>query len=189
MRAADGKRPDGAQPHWEMRKRAAWSPHPSPASAPPLAPAQRELLLDELAPTLVERTKRLLGGNGRADLVVVPRVLRLGRLLHLDQVRRMDLAAVDTNRPLAEERIVGRQLLHLRDDLRALVALQRLDGLQVVQYSGIDAGVDHRGMDLTIALREPLGERARFLVHVPVERLVERLFLCLLHVLTDVICL
>src|SRR3989442_5579807 len=171
MRAPDGKRPDGAQPHREMRKRAAWSPHPSPGFAPPLAPAQRGLLLDELAPTLIERTKSLLGRNGRADLVVIPRVLRLGRLLHLDQVRRVDLAAVDTNRPLPEERSVGRQLLYLRDDPGALVTLQRLDGLQVVQHSGVDAGVDHRGIDLPIAFPEPLGARARFLVHVPLERL------------------
>src|SRR5438094_6801637 len=138
------------KPHLEMSTRARGPPHPHTASPPPLAPAQRGLLLDELAPTLIEWTKSLLGRNGRADLVVIPRVLRLGRLLHLDQVRRVDLAAVDTNRPLAEERIVGRQLLHLRDDPGALVTLQCLDGLQVVQHSGVDAGVDHRGMDLAI---------------------------------------
>src|SRR5881628_3060032 len=75
--------------------------------------AAPRLFLDELAPSLVERPERLLGRDGRLDLVVVPRVLRLGRLLHLDEVRRMDLAAVDADGPLAEERVVGRQLLHL----------------------------------------------------------------------------
>src|SRR6059036_2561741 len=131
------------------------APGPRPASAAP------RLFLDELAPSLVEWPERLLGRDGRLDLVVVPRVLRLGRLLHLDEVRRMDLAAVDADRPLAEERVVGRQLLHLG----ALVALERLDGLEVVERPRVDAGVDHRRMDLTIALGETLGERARLLVH------------------------
>src|SRR2546425_11033055 len=97
----------------------------------------------------------------------------LGWLLHLDEVRRMDLAAVDADGPLAEERVVRRQLLHLGDDLGAFVALERLDGLQVVQRPRVNARVDHRRMDPPIALGEPLRERARFLVEIPVEGLGE----------------
>src|SRR2546425_13246366 len=52
-------------------------------------------------------------------------------------------------------------------------ALERLDGLEVVERPRVDAGVDHRRMDLTVALGEALGERARLLVHVPVEGLGE----------------
>src|SRR5262245_14573603 len=52
------------------------------------------LLLHERAVTLVEGAEGLLGGDGRADLVVVPGVLGLRRLLDLDQVGRVDLAAV-----------------------------------------------------------------------------------------------
>src|SRR5882724_10466085 len=68
---------------------------------PALGPAAK-LLFDELAATLIERTERLLGRDRRADLVVVPGILRLRRLLDLDEVRRVNLAAVDANRPLAE---------------------------------------------------------------------------------------
>src|SRR5438034_9882766 len=158
MRASCASRPDGAQPRRAARTRAAWSPHPSPTPDLPGCPVAT-LFLDELAPALIERPERLLGGNGRADFVVIPRVLGLGRLLDLDEICGMDLAAVDADRPLAEARIGGRRLLHLGDDLGAVVALERLDGLQVVQRSRVHARVDHRGMDLPIALGEALGER------------------------------
>ena len=52
------------------------------------------LLLHQLASAVGERAERLLGRNRRADLVVVPRLLRLRRLLDLDEVRRVYLAAV-----------------------------------------------------------------------------------------------
>src|SRR5713101_9257013 len=146
---------------------------PLAAPGPRPAPAAPRLFLDELAPSLVEWPERLLGRDGRLDLVVVPRVFRLGWLLHLDEVRRMDLAAVDADGPLAEERVVRRQLLHLGDDLGAFVALERLDSLQVVQRPRVNARVDHRRMDPPIALREPLRERARFLVEIPIEGLGE----------------
>src|SRR5688572_12051210 len=88
-------------------------------------------LLDERAASLGQRTERLLRGDRRADLVVVPRTLRLRRLLHLDEISRVDLASVGADRALAEQRVVGRLRFHVRDDLRAVVALQRLDRLQV----------------------------------------------------------
>ena len=67
----------------------------------------RLLLLHQRAVALVERAEGLLGRDRRADLVVVPRRLRLGRLLDLEQVGGVDLAAVGADRPLAEQRIVG----------------------------------------------------------------------------------
>src|SRR5262249_10610808 len=72
---------------------------------------------------ILQRPERLIGGNRRAGLVQIPFALRFGRLLHLEEIRRMDLAAVGAHRSLAEERIVGRHLLHLGDDLGAVVAL------------------------------------------------------------------
>src|SRR5262244_2084353 len=173
MRTSVDPRPDGAQPQRAMRTRAAWSPHPSPCPDLPTAQSPRELLLHELAPTQVERAESLLRGDRRADLVVIPGILRLGRLLDLDEICGVDLATVDANSPLAEERIVGRHLLHLGDDLGAVVALERLDGLQVVQRPRVYARVDHRGMDLPVTLGEALGERARLVVHVPVKGLGE----------------
>src|SRR5437870_7740920 len=117
---------------------------------------------------VLERPKRLIRGNRRANLVIVPRTLRLRRLLDLDQVRGMNLAAVDTNRAFAEQRVVGRRLLHLRDHLGALVALQRLDGLEIVRQRRINAGVDHRRVDALVALGKALGKRPRLIVRVPV---------------------
>src|SRR5688572_21792811 len=84
-------------------------------------PAAGALLLHERAVALVHRPERLLGGNDGALLVVVPRALRLRRLLHLEQVRGMHLSPVGANGALAEERIVRGRLLHLRDHLRAVV--------------------------------------------------------------------
>src|SRR5262249_10654550 len=74
----------------------------SPPRPGSVAPAR--LFLNELASALIERPESLLRGYRCADLVVVPWVLRLRRLLDLNEIRGMDLAAVDANRPLAEER-------------------------------------------------------------------------------------
>src|SRR5664279_3331523 len=90
-------------------------------------------LFHQRAVAILQRPERLVGRDRRADLVVVPRALRFRRLLDFDQVRRMDLAAVDADRALAEQRIVGRHFLHLGHDLGAVVALQRLDRLEVMQ--------------------------------------------------------
>src|SRR5690348_11699463 len=71
-------------------------------------------LFHQRAAALFLRPERLVGRDGGAQLVVVVRVLRLRRLLHLEEVRGVDLAAVLADLALAEEWIVGRQLLHLR---------------------------------------------------------------------------
>src|SRR6185312_16779156 len=53
--------------------------------------------LHQRALALVERPEGVLSGNRGDDLQVVPRTLRLGRLLHLDQVHVMDGAAIRTD--------------------------------------------------------------------------------------------
>src|SRR6266545_8283547 len=83
-------------------------------------------LLNEGAVALVQGTEGLVGGRGRADLVVVPGAFGLRRLLDLEEVHGVDLAAVGPDAALAEHGIVGGQLLHLRDDLGAVVVLQCL---------------------------------------------------------------
>src|SRR6266545_1134663 len=98
----------------------------------PLSPAQGRgdasvaLLLDQWAVALVDGAEGLVRRDRGPDLVVVPRILRLRGLLHLDQVRRVDLPTVGSDRALAEQRVVGRRLLHPGDDLGAVVALERL---------------------------------------------------------------
>src|SRR3972149_1855124 len=79
---------------------------PPPAPPPLLAPR---------AIALGDGPEGLVGRDGGADLVVVPGVLGLGRLLDLEQVGGVDLPAVGPDHTLAEERVVGRRLLHLRD--------------------------------------------------------------------------
>src|SRR5512139_1389103 len=50
--------------------------------------------LDQRATAFGQRAERFLCRDGGADLVVVPWPLRLGRLLHFEQIHRMDLATV-----------------------------------------------------------------------------------------------
>src|SRR5215471_11512757 len=152
------------------------TPDPHPTLSLPMGgrgDAAVMLLLHQWALALVERPECLVGGNGRADLVVVPRRFRFRGLLHLHEVGGMDLAPVHANHALAEERIVGGHLLHLGDDLGAVVALERLHRLEIVGHCGVDARVDHSGMDALVALREALAEGARLVIEVPVERLRE----------------
>src|SRR5690349_22329987 len=73
----------------------------------------------EGASTLAQGPERLVRGNRGAQLVVVVRALGLGRLLHLEEISVVDLAAVGADRALAEERVVRGQLLHLLDHLDA----------------------------------------------------------------------
>src|SRR5262249_13386698 len=57
---------------------------------------------------LIERAPRLFGGNGGELFVIVPRRLALLRRLHLEQVHRVDLAAIDAHAALAHQFVVGR---------------------------------------------------------------------------------
>src|SRR4029453_7387475 len=91
------------------------------------APMSWRLLLHHRTVALIDGTERLARRNRRAQLVQVPWPLRLGRLLHLEEVHRVKLAAVLADAAFAEQGIVGGQRLHLRDHLGAVVALQRVD--------------------------------------------------------------
>src|SRR5215813_7496429 len=66
------------------------------------------------AVAVLERTKGFVGRNGGAQLVEVAGVFRLLRLLHLEQIGGVQLAAVGADRAPAEHRIIGRQLLQDR---------------------------------------------------------------------------
>src|SRR5262249_53875714 len=54
--------------------------------------------LDQRATAFSQRAEGLVRRNGGAELVVVPRPLRLRRLLDLEQIHRMDLAPVGAHR-------------------------------------------------------------------------------------------
>src|SRR5262249_8663774 len=109
-----GCRPSGFLPPSDLFAAAAADACPPPPNQiiyrPPPA-----LFLPQWTFALVERPPRLLRRNGRELLVVVPGCLALLRLLHLEQVHRVDLAPVDAHVALAHEPVLGRQLLHLRD--------------------------------------------------------------------------
>src|SRR6185295_8315542 len=133
------------------------------------------------AAAILERTECLGRRNGGADIVEVARMLGVSGLLHLVQIRVVDLAAVLADRPLAEQRIVGRQFLHLGDDRLAVgSALQGGDRLEIVQHAGVNARLHHgRELARTAALRRPtLAPGPIGIVLVPIPRLGQRQALC-----------
>src|ERR1700693_6617153 len=79
----------------------------------------------------VEFAERVLGLDRRDKRKIVPVVLRFGRGLGFVEIDRVQLSPIDANDPLAEKRIIGRNRLHLVDELdavgRALGHGQRLD--------------------------------------------------------------
>ena len=132
-------------------------------------------LLQHRADALLERDEGFRRRDGGDEVVIVPRILRVRRLLHLEQIGRVDLAAVGADRALAEQRIVGRHFLHLGDDRAAVmrIAAERFQRLEVMDQRGIDAGLNHGRRLLLELLVEALGEGAGLVVHVPVEGLGE----------------
>src|SRR5258706_7153610 len=62
-----------------------------------LKPRCASVHLDERAAALVERTERLVAGHGGEQLVEIPFILGLFRLLHLEQIHVVDHAAVDAD--------------------------------------------------------------------------------------------
>src|SRR5262245_30381807 len=179
--------PSPAGSRWLLAKREAGWGCTDRVEAPPghsltlvaTLPASRgginRLAADQRAAALVHRTERLVRRDGGTQLVEVPRALRLVRLLHLEEIHRMDLAAVGADFALAEQLVVGRHGLHLGDHCLAVgVALQLGDGLEIVQHRRIDAGVDHAWIDALVALRELFGELAVGVVLIPIPGLGER---------------
>src|SRR5262245_52519254 len=119
-----------------------------PAAAAPVGETptgdRRWLLLYQWALTLVERTKRLLGRDGGAGFVVVPSTLALLRLLDLEQIHVVDLAAVLADAALAEQLVVGGHRLHLGHHGGAIgIAFELVHRLEVVQHRRVHASLDH----------------------------------------------
>src|SRR5215475_12939107 len=130
---------------FEARARSAWRPLASfDCSGCPSAGDQRTV-------ALTKWTECFCGGDGGAYLVIIPRVLGFFGPLHLEQVHVVNFAAVETDAAGAEQRIVGRQRLHLRDHgLAVSGAIERNHRLEVVRHRGVDASMDHGGMAATI---------------------------------------
>src|SRR6266851_543769 len=106
--------------------------------------AIRSTLLDERAGALAERPKGLGGRDGGELLVVVVLIFRLAGRLDLEEVHvALDTPILAQFAVLGHE-VVDRQLAHLGDDGLAVVGLRRLDRLEVMGDSAIDAGLDHR---------------------------------------------
>src|SRR5439155_12229963 len=116
------------------------------------AGGQPLLLLYQRTGALRKRPEGLLSGGRSDQLVIVPRSLGFGRLLDLEQIGWVDLAAILADRALAEQRIVGRHFLHFRDDLWAImvIAAHGFERLEIVNQTRIDAGLHHARLRLVL---------------------------------------
>src|SRR5262245_10743877 len=94
---------------------------------------------DQRTAALSEGPERLRGRDRRAQLVVVPGMLRLVGPLHLEQMHVVNLAAVGTNAALTEQRVVRRHVLHLGHHRFAVSGTaDRDDRLEVVPHRRVD---------------------------------------------------
>src|SRR5262249_60761182 len=80
--------------HFEHFDRSAGRPDPKAGSA-----------LHQRATALGQGPKRLVPGDRRAQLVVIPRRLRLGGLLHLEQIHWVNLSAAGALPALAQQAV------------------------------------------------------------------------------------
>src|SRR5262245_9218588 len=136
---------------------------PAPASA-----------ADQRTAALSEGPERLRGRDRRAQLVVVPGMLRLVGPLHLEQIHVVNFAAVGTNAALTEQRVVRRHVLHLRNYRLAVAGTaDRDDRLEVVRHRGVDAGMDHGRVAAAMGGGEGLRECTVGLARVPIPGLGE----------------
>ena len=124
---------------------------------------------------LGQRPEGLLARGGGDQLVQVPGIAGFGRRLDLEQVGRVDRAAIGADGAGAEGVVVARHRLHPVHRLDA-AGLGRRDAhighrLQVVQHRAVAAG-RHHGRRAVLVLRpDPLGQRPGAVVEVPVEAL------------------
>src|SRR5579862_8032576 len=117
-----------------------------PANSPLPAGRQGRLVSvgDERTVAVLERPEGFFRRDSGTQDVVVARIFGLFGLLDLEQIGRVDLAAVDADIAFAEQRVVGRHLLHLGDHGFAVgCAFESGDRFQVMQGRGIDAGLVH----------------------------------------------
>src|SRR5580698_395468 len=117
-----------------------------------------------------ERTECFLRWNGAAQFVDVTRIFRFLGSFHLEQISRVNLAAVSADIALAEQRILGRYFLHLADDgLSVIFGLQGGDGLEIVQGRGVIACLIH-AWEFSGHLGLPaFCPGTAVIVHVPIE--------------------
>src|SRR5215472_13806067 len=72
-------------------------------SVPYLLAAIDDSALHQRAAALGQRPEGFVGRDGGAQLVIIPRRLGFRRLLHFEQIHRVDLAAIGADHSLAEE--------------------------------------------------------------------------------------
>src|SRR5262245_7993483 len=77
-------------------------------------------VLDQGTAAFVQRPKRLLGRDCPHDFEDIPFAFRFGRRLYLQQIHRMDLAAVGADTAFAKQRVFGRNRLHGGDNRSAV---------------------------------------------------------------------
>src|SRR4051812_44871520 len=75
-------------------------------SVPCLLAATDKSALHQRAAALGQRPEGFIGRDGGAQLVIIPGRLGFRRLLHFEQIHRVDLAAVGAHLSLAEEFVV-----------------------------------------------------------------------------------
>src|SRR3954454_858708 len=125
------------------------------ASGAPLAPSpvlrergygrRPSSTLDQRAFVAAGALERLLAGDRRDLLVIIPRALRLGRLFDLEQIHVADQPPVFEDLAVLGHEVVDRGFPHLFDDGRPVVAAGRLDCIEVVHYRAVDPSPDHGG--------------------------------------------
>src|SRR5215470_9888178 len=120
-------------------------------------------------PAILEWTERFVGGNRRAQLEVIPGILRLRRFFYFVEVHVMNVATVDAYHPLAVERIVSRNLLHLGDHSSAVSRTpQRLERLEVMKNNTVVSRRTHGRHQTFVERRITLREGAARVIAIPV---------------------
>ncbi len=99
----------------------------------------------------IGRAERLLAGDMRQDLEVVPRIFRVLRLLHLHQQQVVHHQIVFAQPAIAGEEILDRRLAHLGGDLERVVGAGGLDGVEIVHHRGIGPGLPIVGIRRILA--------------------------------------
>src|ERR1700733_12880731 len=110
-------------------------------------------LLDQGTSALIERPECLVARHRLHDLEIVPWLLRLFRLLHLEQIHIAQHPAVNTQMPVLGHEIIDRHLAHLRHHLVRVLVAQRLDRLEIVMRGAVDTRL-HHGRHMVDALEE-----------------------------------